>query len=54
VEISFGKPIAPDTDPSKVVDSLQRFFVSSDAAKNGYKNGGRFNRARSGSKAGRS
>jgi 1-acyl-sn-glycerol-3-phosphate acyltransferase len=48
VEISFGKPIAPNADPSKVVESLQRFFVSSDGSRNGSKNGGRFSRGRPG------
>jgi 1-acyl-sn-glycerol-3-phosphate acyltransferase len=50
VEISFGKPIAPSKDPTSVVESLQKFFVSSDAAKNG---DGRFSRTHAGRAAGR-
>jgi len=49
VEISFGKPIAPSKDPGAIVESLARFFTSSDgASKNGSsKNGGcRFARVR--------
>jgi 1-acyl-sn-glycerol-3-phosphate acyltransferase len=54
IEISFGKPISPSKDPGAIVESLQRFFVSSDGAKNGSKNGnGRFGRLRAGKAGGR-
>jgi 1-acyl-sn-glycerol-3-phosphate acyltransferase len=49
VEISFGKPIAPNTDPTTIVESLSRFFTTAEgASKNGAKrNGnGRFARVR--------
>jgi 1-acyl-sn-glycerol-3-phosphate acyltransferase len=53
VEISFGKPIAPNTDPTTIVESLARFFTSDAVSKNGAKrNGnGRFARVRAVTKA---
>src|SRR5690242_9913290 len=53
VEISFGKPIAPSTDPTTIVESLARFFTSDAVSGNGAKrNGnGRFARVRAVTKA---